>query len=125
MRSISVDDIPRFVEDTVYTAVGLGVLGFQRVQVQRQQLKRSLSSSYGEAREALDDRVRLVEERMSDLDERFDEMFESVEPRLPEPAREAARQVVTLAREARDHVFDLVELHDDDGRDGRGSRSDG
>ena len=49
MRSISVDDIPRMVEDTVYTAVGLGVLGFQRVQVQRQQLKRSLSSSYGDA----------------------------------------------------------------------------
>jgi hypothetical protein len=72
MRSISVDDIPKLVEDTVYTAVGLGVLGFQRVQVQRQQLKRSLSSSYGEA----------------------------------------ARQVATLAREARDHVFDLVERHD-------------
>ena len=49
MRSISVDDIPRMVEDTVYTAVGLGLLGFQRVQVQRQQLKRSLSSSYGDA----------------------------------------------------------------------------
>ena len=125
MRSISVDDIPRLVEDTVYTAVGLGVLGLQRVQVQRQQLKRSLSSSYGEAREAFDGRVKLVEERMSDLDERFDEVFESVEPRIPEPAREAARQVVTLAREARDHVFDLVERHDD--RDGErdGGRDDG
>lgn len=70
MRSISVDDIPRMVEDTVYTAVGLGVLGFQRMQVQRQQLKRSLSSSCGEAREAFDDRVKLVEERLSAVFER-------------------------------------------------------
>jgi hypothetical protein len=54
MRSISVDGIPRVVEDTVYTAVGLGVLGFQRVQVQRQQLKRSLSSSCGDARGTVD-----------------------------------------------------------------------
>jgi hypothetical protein len=115
MRSISVDDVPRVVEDTVYTAVGLGVLGFQRVQVQRQQLKRSLSNSYGEVREALDDRVKLVEERMSDLDERFDEVFESVEPRLPGPAREAARQAVALARGARDQVFGLVEKHPADG----------
>jgi hypothetical protein len=112
MRTISVEDIPRVVEDTVYTAVGLGILGFQRVQVQRQQLKRSLSSSCGEVLEAFDDRVKLVEERMADLDDRFDAVFDAVEPRLPEPAREAARQVVTLAREARDHVFDLVERHD-------------
>lgn len=109
MRTISVDDIPRMVEDTVYTAVGLGILGFQRAQVQRQQLKRSLSSSCGEVRAALDDRVKLVEERLSDLDDRFDAVFETVEPRLPEPAREAARQAVTLAREARHQVFDLVE----------------
>lgn len=107
MRSI--EDIPKMVEDTVYTAVGLGVLGFQRVQVQRQQLKRSLSSSCSEAREVFDDRVKLVEERLTDLDERVDEMLGSVEPRLPEPARSAARQAVSIAREARGHVFDLVE----------------
>lgn len=111
MRSISVDDIPKMVEDTVYTAVGLGVLGFQRVQVQRQQLKRSLSSSYGDAREAFDDRVKVAEERLSDLDDRFDEVFESVEPRLPAPARDVARQAVSLAREARGQVFDLVDRH--------------
>lgn len=111
MRSISVDDIPRMVEDTVYTAVGLGVLGFQQAQVQRQQLKRSLSSSYGEAREALDDRVKLVEERLSDLDDRFDEAFESVEPQLPGTARDVARQAIGLAREARTKVFDLALRH--------------
>jgi hypothetical protein len=108
MRSISVDDIPRMVEDTVYTAVGLGVLGFQRVQVQRQQLKRSLSSSYGEAREAFDERLELVEERLADIDDRFDAAYGSVEPQLPPAARDAARQAIDLAREARGKVFELV-----------------
>jgi hypothetical protein len=108
MRSISVDDIPRMVEDTVYTAVGLGVLGFQRVQVQRQQLKRSLSSSYGEAREAFDERLELVEERMADIDDRFDAAYGAVEPQLPPAARDVARQAIDLAREARGKVFELV-----------------
>ncbi|HEY8525505.1 MAG TPA: hypothetical protein VIL48_11105 [Acidimicrobiales bacterium] len=45
MRTISVDDIPRKLQDTVYTAVGLGILGFQQIQVQRQQLQRSLAGS--------------------------------------------------------------------------------
>ncbi|HEX8804966.1 MAG TPA: hypothetical protein VF743_12260 [Acidimicrobiales bacterium] len=70
MRSISVDDIPRLAEDALYTAVGLGVLGFQHIQVQRQQAKRSLATTLGEAREAVDERVKLVEERLADLLER-------------------------------------------------------
>ena len=38
---ISVDDVTDAVENTVYTAVGLGILGFQHLQVQRRQLNRS------------------------------------------------------------------------------------
>ena len=50
MRSITGDEIPKLVEDTLYTAVGLGVLGFQRIQVHRQELKRSLAGLACEAR---------------------------------------------------------------------------
>jgi hypothetical protein len=42
---LSTDDISRTVENTVYTAVGLGILGFQHLQVQRQQLKRVLQNA--------------------------------------------------------------------------------
>lgn len=108
MRSIT-DDIPKAVEDTFYTAVGLGVLGFQRLQVHRQDLKRTMSATLADAREALDGGVRTVEERMLGLDDRFDEAYESVEPRIPEPARRPARQAVAFAREARHHVFEMVE----------------
>jgi hypothetical protein len=33
------------VENTVYTAVGLGILGFQHLQVQRRQLARTLATT--------------------------------------------------------------------------------
>jgi hypothetical protein len=38
----STEDLHRTVENTLYTAVGLGILGFQHLQVQRQRLKRGL-----------------------------------------------------------------------------------
>ncbi len=43
MQGISIDDLGKRVEETVYTAVGLGILGYQHLQVQRRQLARSLS----------------------------------------------------------------------------------
>ena len=55
MGNINGDDVPKFVEETLYTAVGLGVLGFQRLQVQRQELKKSLASALDEARTSFGD----------------------------------------------------------------------
>jgi hypothetical protein len=45
MPAISVEDVSRRVENTVYTAVGLGILGFQHLQVQRRQLMRALDAT--------------------------------------------------------------------------------
>jgi hypothetical protein len=45
MSGISVDDVTTAVENTVYTAVGLGILGFQHLQVQRRELSRHVSST--------------------------------------------------------------------------------
>jgi hypothetical protein len=41
----STDEISKRIENTVYTAVGLGILGFQHLQVQRQQLKRAIENA--------------------------------------------------------------------------------
>jgi hypothetical protein len=109
MRSVNGDDIPKAVGDTLYTAVGLGVLGFQRIQVHRQQLKRALASALDDARGAFDERVRLVDERLSDLDDVVDEFVDSVEHLLPEATRGPVRQAMGLAREARHQMLDLVE----------------
>ncbi|HEY7071481.1 MAG TPA: hypothetical protein VH479_15240 [Acidimicrobiales bacterium] len=45
MPPISVEDVSRRVENTVYTAVGLGILGFQHLQVQRRQLMQALDAT--------------------------------------------------------------------------------
>jgi hypothetical protein len=45
MAPISVEDVSRRVENTVYTAVGLGILGFQHLQVQRRQLMQALDAT--------------------------------------------------------------------------------
>jgi hypothetical protein len=42
MAARTVDDLTTTVENTVYTAVGLGILGFQHLQVQRRELQRQL-----------------------------------------------------------------------------------
>lgn len=44
MPGITVDEVTKRVENTVYTAVGLGILGFQHLQVQRRELRRSLDA---------------------------------------------------------------------------------
>ena len=43
IAGISVDDVTDAVENTVYTAVGLGILGFQHLQVQRHELTKQVS----------------------------------------------------------------------------------
>ena len=45
MSGISVDDVTTAVENTLFTAVGLGILGFQHLQVQRRELGRQVSST--------------------------------------------------------------------------------
>ena len=42
---ISVDDVTDAVENTVYTAVGLGILGFQHLQVQRHELAKQVAGA--------------------------------------------------------------------------------
>lgn len=41
---LSIDEVATRVENAVYTAVGLGILGFQHVQVQRREISRQVSA---------------------------------------------------------------------------------
>ena len=45
MSTPSTDDLATAVENTVYTAVGLGILGYQHLQVQRRELQRQVASA--------------------------------------------------------------------------------
>lgn len=49
MAELPVPDLSKTVKDAVYVAVGLGVLGFQRAQVRRQELLRELRTQRSQA----------------------------------------------------------------------------
>jgi hypothetical protein len=64
------DDIARSARTSLETSIGLGVLVFQQAQVQRRELRRVGGQLLQELGTALDERLKLVEERVSDLNER-------------------------------------------------------
>ncbi len=55
-------DLPKTVKDATYVAVGFGVLGFQRAQVRRQELRRQLESQRALAQEQVAGLVRSVDQ---------------------------------------------------------------
>ncbi len=111
--SKGVTDLAR---DAAYVAVGLGVLGYQRVQVQRVELQQRLSEDL-----SLDDRIDEVRQGVAKGIHQIDDLAESavqfvettlqpLEERLPQSvtqltskAREQAREVRT---QIRGHVSD-------------------
>jgi len=111
--SKGVTDLAR---DAAYVAVGLGVLGYQRAQVQRIELKNklakdfSLDSRLGDVRTNVRDNVNKGFKQIDDLAETAANFVEStlqpIEERLPASvsqlttkAREQAREVRTQIRQ--------------------------
>jgi len=74
------DDVTARLRDSLYTVVGLGVLGIQQAQVRRRDLRRDLA--------------RLAVE----LDERVDPILDDVEARLPDDLRPLLVQARSAAR---------------------------
>jgi hypothetical protein len=70
LMGFRLDDIARSARTSLETSIGLGVLVFQQAQVQRRELRRVGGQLLQELGTALDERLKLVEERVSDLNER-------------------------------------------------------
>lgn len=68
--SFTLDDILKSARGGFTTSVGLSVLVFQQAQVQRRQLNRVAGQAIHGLGTALDERLKLVEERVSDFTER-------------------------------------------------------
>jgi ElaB/YqjD/DUF883 family membrane-anchored ribosome-binding protein len=115
MPEIKTDDVRAFVKDAFYVTVGMGVLAFQRAQVQRQELRKQVESQLGDAREqlqkagkTLEDRVKVVEERLEGVEDRFEKLFDQFEDRLPEQAKELVKQAREAAKDAQGQLRTLV-----------------
>lgn len=109
MAEISIDDIQKTIKDSIYVGIGLGVIAFQKAQVQRQELKKQFTTNIGGARETLTDSVKTVEERLEAVEVRIDAVLDDVEQRLPEQARAVMAQAREVAKDARNQLHELVE----------------
>ncbi|MFP5318287.1 MAG: hypothetical protein ACLGI2_08330 [Acidimicrobiia bacterium] len=90
------DDLLERARDAAYTAVGFGVLAFQRLQVERRQLAKDISASVG-GRPGVRRMARQV-------DKAVDPLLDSVEDRLPDQARRLFRQA-RIAGRALEHTL--------------------
>lgn len=109
MAEITIDDIQRTVRDSFYVTVGLGVIAFQKAQVQRQELKKQLEQNVGAAEQAVSDSVKTLEERLEAAEHRIDAVLDDVEERLPTQARLVMSQARGVAKDARQQLRVLVD----------------
>lgn len=84
------DDVLDRARDAAYTAVGFGVLAFQRLQVERRQLAKDLYAAVGGK-----PGVRRI---AREVDKAVDPVLDSVEEKLPEQARRVFRQARVAGR---------------------------
>lgn len=119
-------DVRSTIKDAAYVGIGFGVLAFQKAQVQRQELRKQLETTNGRAKAGFDklgddlqDRRKLVEERLEsitkqvdaaadDFEERLGKALDEVQSRLPEQAKELFSKARTAGKDARTQVRQLV-----------------
>jgi HPt (histidine-containing phosphotransfer) domain-containing protein len=127
------NDPTAILKDAAYITVGAAVIGFQKAQVQRQEIKKQLEAQVTEARGGFDrlsttveERLKLVEERLEGVQGQFENQFEALqgqvdkvvaslesyvedfEGRLPEQARDFVAQARTAAKDAQVQLRSLV-----------------
>jgi len=109
------EEISKTARDALYVAVGLGVLGFQRAQVRRQELVKHLAdpraeveSRIGDVRDRISHRVKTVDGIVEDAIGRLEATLAPIEQRLPAQARTLVEQARSQARDARQQIRTLL-----------------
>jgi hypothetical protein len=106
--------VGNLARDAAYVAVGLGVLGYQRAQVQRVELKNKLSKDF-----SLDERLNVVRHEVTKGVKQLDDLFESatqfvetnlqpLEEQLPPTVTQLTTKAFDQAREVRSHIRQRV-----------------
>lgn len=100
-------DVTRTLKDAAYVAVGLGVIGFQKAQVRRQELQKDLAGRRQELNTQVEeygaklrDLAGRVEPVVTDLSQRIDPVLDDLEGRLPEQAKGFVQQARQAAKSA-------------------------
>lgn len=119
-------DLGQALRDGAYTAIGLGLLGFQRAQVRRVELTKQLEAWWDQlggapleasgdthtptARAQLSQLVRAVDERVQPVRQRFDEQFDLFEQYLSPGARSLVQSIRAAAIEPEQRLRNAVGL---------------
>ncbi len=107
-------EVAHRARDAAYVAVGLGVLGFQRAQVQRQELKKRLAGEIdlderlSELRSAVTTGVQQLDELVEGAVQAVESSLQPLEEQLPPVARELAQRAYDSAREIGAQLRQLV-----------------
>ena len=111
MADLTFDTITDAARDAFYVGVGASVIAFQKLQVQRVELTKTVSAQLDEARgnakdsyesmtDRVEDRVKLVEERLAAVEDRLESVLAQIEEKLPEQARDLVKQARELVARA-------------------------
>ncbi len=111
MADLTLDTITDAARDAFYVGVGASVITFQKLQVQRVELTKTVSAQLEEARDnaagsydsisdLVEDRVKLVEERLAAVEDRLEAVLAQIEEKLPEQARDLVKQARELVARA-------------------------
>jgi len=94
-----VNDPVKDLKDAAYAAVGLGVLGVQRLQVRRHDVTRQVEPQVREAAQRLQ---RLA----AAADQALNPVLERIEGRLPDATRELVHSAHSVVIDARNTILD-------------------
>ncbi|MGI8710622.1 MAG: hypothetical protein ACR2LA_06490 [Acidimicrobiales bacterium] len=111
MAEANPDTLTDTLRDAVYVGIGASVIVFQKLQVQRQELTKTINTQLGEARgsakdslgsvsDLVEDRVKDLEDRLEGLEGRLESVLAQIEDRLPGQARELVKQARDLVGRA-------------------------
>ena len=109
------DRVTGALVDAFHISVGAGVLTFQKAQVRRRELSEQLGT-YADTTKAqletvstrVDDRLKLVEERLGTFETRLEDLFDELEERMPDQVQTLVSQAVDAAKDAQTQVRTLL-----------------
>jgi len=108
------NEVTNIARDAAYVVVGLGVLGLQKAQVRRVELKSklaadlSLEDRLADARTAVSSGVQHIDGIVEGAFRFVESTLQPLEEQLPPVARELAQKAHEQAREVRTQIRDLV-----------------
>jgi hypothetical protein len=115
MTTFDQDEIVKIMKNTVYAAVGAGVLTVEQLDKLRADLTASLSAQLDVGRgqlegvvTAFEDRFRGVDERVQAMVQRIEDTLDDVEQRLPDQAGEVLARARKASTDARAQVKSLL-----------------